>query len=104
MRMRLKNDRTRVHHLSPLAPLIAQRAHLIKTTVGRRQSVCLWQRPLAGSLSSSVHVDDEPLPSRPVIEARWGGKRFASKQILLKEHAQGFHGWLIKGSEKAGQG
>ena len=37
MRMSLEQDRASAHHFSPLAPLIAWGAHLIKTTMGGRQ-------------------------------------------------------------------
>jgi hypothetical protein len=82
MRMRLENYCPDANNFSPLAPLIAWRAYLIKPTMGSGQVFRLRQCPLASRLSSPVHIDDEPLPTAPINQATEGGKRFACKQIL----------------------
>src|SRR6266568_1436989 len=104
MRMRLEQDRTGTHHFSPFAPLIARRADLIETAMGRGQRLQLRQRPLAGGLSGPVHIDDHPLFFRPVEQATGGSKWVPGVQILLKARAQSFYGALIEGGEKAGEG
>jgi len=65
-------------------------------------SIC-GSAALPGGLSGPVHIHHDPLPSRPVEQAAGRRKRFASKQILLKARAQGFHGGLIKGRKKTGK-
>ncbi len=79
MRMCLKHHCTRPHDLSPLPTVIARRADLIKPAMGNRQGVRLWQRALTSCLSGSVHVDHEPVCTRPVNQAARGRKRFASQ-------------------------
>ncbi len=104
MRMRLEQDRAGADDFSPLAPLIAWRADLVKTTMRRRQNFRLRKRPLPGGLSSSIHIDHQPLLSRPIEQTARGVKRFASKEILLKARTQSFHCRLVKGRKKTRKG
>src|SRR6266568_421832 len=104
MRMCLKHNCTGTNHFPPLAALIAWRTYLIKPARGSRQGVRLWQCPLTGGSSGSIHVNYQPLPACPVEQATRGRKRVAGKQILLKACAQGFHRGLVESRQKPGQG
>ena len=95
MRMRLKHNGPCPYHLSPLPPMIAQRTDLIKPAMGSRQGVRLRQRALAGCLSGSIHINDEPLLACSVKQTARGRKRLLCKQIFLKKRSQGFHRGLI---------
>jgi len=53
--------------------------------MGSRQGVRLRQCPLAGGSPGSVYIGDYPLRACPVKQSTREGKRFACKQILLKE-------------------
>lgn len=104
MRMRLEDHRPGANNLSPLAALIARRAHQIKPAMGSRQGVRLRKRSLAGHLSCPIHIHYCPLRSRPVEQAARRSKWGASQHILVKARTQGLHRGLVKGSKKARQG
>src|SRR5260370_41999633 len=104
MRMRLKHHSTRTHHLPPLPPVIAWRAHLLKSAMGYRQGVRLWQSSLAGGLSGPVYIDHHPLPACSVKQAAGGRKGLAGQQILLKKRPKRLHTGLIESGQKTREG
>jgi hypothetical protein len=101
--MRLKHHRSGSDNFSPLASLIAWGTHQIETSVRSRQCVRLRQCALAGGLPCSIYIDHQPLSACPIKQTAGRGKRFASKQILLKERSQGFQCRLSEGGKKTGE-
>jgi hypothetical protein len=75
-------DRACAHDFSPLAPLIALRANLIKTTMRGGQRLRLRKRPLTGSLSRSIHIDHLPLFFHPVKQATRGSKSLGFQHLF----------------------
>ena len=104
MRMRLEQDCAGADDFSPLTPLIAWRADLVKTTMRRGQDFRLRKRPLPGGGPRSIHIDHRPLLSRPIEQTAREVKRFASKEIFLKARTQSFHCRLVKGRKKTRKG
>src|SRR5258708_3536107 len=104
MRMRLEQDRAGADDFSPLAPLIAWRADLVKTTMRRRQNFRLREGPVAGGGPRSNPHDRQALPSRPNEQTGRGGKRFARKENLLKARPESLHWRVGKGRKKTRKG
>src|SRR5258708_15999 len=103
MRMLLEQDRAGTDDFSPLPPLIAWCADLVKPTMRSRQGFCLRQGSLTSGSPGSVYIDHDPLIPCSVEQTTRRKKWVASQQILLKARTQGFHGGLVKGGEKTGE-
>ena len=97
--MSLADDGARAHHLPPLAPPVARRTDLIQSAKGWGQVLALRQGTLASGFTRAIDVKDYPARSCSIHQApglllMGGIGEGAAEQIVKKEGAQGFNGFL----------
>ncbi len=104
--MDLRNDCARTDDFSPLAPGVASSTDIIQPAEGLGQVIGLWQRALTGRFPCAIKIEDHPLAARSihqvpdlVLVGKW-----ATEEVLQKERAEGFDGFLGQCCQKARKG
>ncbi len=94
--MRLRNGCPCSDDFPSLAAPVARSTDLIQSAKRGRQLVGLGKRALAGGFTCAVNVKDGPGVSRSIYQSSRVliVRKWTSEQIIEKEHAQRFDGFL----------